>query len=328
MAVTKSANKTGHGSGYMPCARNSGGSERFEDGKTVSASSGFRSLQFKPANYGSNSTISVEEYANSDGAYSIVRTSGVQMIGGPKIDGASVCLSVSLNGEHELRAEEKTLRVRERDVGISSGTEPNIFSRGEGVHKLLRLPPEVTDGLPQLTTGPVVVLRESPVADVLKTIMTTLEKELREGSRGHAATIAKIANNVVSLLILENEKNQNEDSPALLRTRVRCFVEENIAAPDLSVTRIARKMNVSRATLYRLFSEVGGVRKFVTQVRLDTARRMLESGSLQRGHILDVGYRCGFSSPGAFSRAFKTHYGISPGEYCRKHVTKLGGQVN
>ncbi|MEX0347451.1 MAG: helix-turn-helix transcriptional regulator [Rhizobiaceae bacterium] len=324
--MTKSANKTGFISRRLPCENKSGGSDGFDNDKLKSALSGFRSLQFQPTAHASNNAIGVERIANTDCEQTVVHTSDVQMIRGPGIDRFAACISVSLNGEHELRTEEKTVRVREGDVGISSGQGADIYSRGEGVHKLLLLPAIAADDLPQMTTGPVVVPHDSPVAVVLRKIMATLEQELGEDSGRQSGTIAKIAMNVVSLLIVENEKNPKDDGPALLRARVRSFVEENIGAPDLSVTQIAHSMNVSRATLYRFFSGIGGVRKFVTQIRLDTARKMLEAGSLRRGHILHVAYRCGFSSPGAFSRAFKLRYGISPGEYCRKHVDQLGRQ--
>jgi transcriptional regulator GlxA family with amidase domain len=83
---------------------------------------------------------------------------------------------------------------------------------------------------------------------------------------------------------------------------------------DLSVDRLAERVNMSPRHFARRFTEETGVTpaKFVEQVRVDAARRKLEETNMP----IDVtARRCGFTGAEQMRRAFVRHLGVSPSEY-------------
>lgn len=90
------------------------------------------------------------------------------------------------------------------------------------------------------------------------------------------------------------------------------FIDQNLGDRNLDPDHLARRFNISRAALYRLFSQNDGVANYIRERRLRHAFRQLMSP----GHatIATVGFACGFQSPSSFIRAFKARYGLTPGE--------------
>jgi AraC-like DNA-binding protein len=86
----------------------------------------------------------------------------------------------------------------------------------------------------------------------------------------------------------------------------------------LSVERIAEEMGVSLNQLNRIMKTDGlSPMRFVWQMRLERASRLLSSPAQGRVSIKEVAYRCGFSSEAHFSRAFRNRYGMTPREFLR-----------
>lgn len=90
------------------------------------------------------------------------------------------------------------------------------------------------------------------------------------------------------------------------------FIDRNLADHDLSPDHLARRFNVSRAALYRLFTRSDGVANYIRERRLRKAFRQLTTP----GHatVATIGFMCGFQNPSSFIRAFKVRYGMTPGE--------------
>lgn len=86
---------------------------------------------------------------------------------------------------------------------------------------------------------------------------------------------------------------------------------------DHAVTTLAREVGLSPRHLTRLFrSELGETpARFVEQVRVDAARRELESSGAD---LATVAGRCGFGSGETLRRAFHRRLGLSPDEYRRR----------
>ncbi|MEN1926060.1 AraC family transcriptional regulator [Luteimonas sp. MJ293] len=104
----------------------------------------------------------------------------------------------------------------------------------------------------------------------------------------------------------------SEGSDARLM-EVVSYIEEHLDDPDLGVDRLQSEFCVSRATLYRMFSEIDGVARFIRRQRLVAARQHL------RRHpelaITWLLYEVGFGSERQFQRAFQAEFGISPSEW-------------
>ncbi|KQT53125.1 hypothetical protein ASG43_19280 [Aureimonas sp. Leaf454] len=94
---------------------------------------------------------------------------------------------------------------------------------------------------------------------------------------------------------------------------VRGFIQSALGDPGLDVESLAARFAMSRASLYRLFSEEGGVQAYIRERRLMKAMRLLSQPvEGVRPRISSVAYACGFADAKTFSRAFTTRFGILP----------------
>ncbi len=82
----------------------------------------------------------------------------------------------------------------------------------------------------------------------------------------------------------------------------------------LSVASIARQVQMSRSALFRCFRAAYGVspKNYLETIRMEQARRLLRQ---QRLSIKEIAAACGYSNGQYFSRAFKRHCGMTPGQW-------------
>jgi len=98
---------------------------------------------------------------------------------------------------------------------------------------------------------------------------------------------------------------------ALFRQICR-FIEAHLEDPDLSTNALLDQFGVSRATLYRMFESLGGVRNYVTERRAASALFFLSKSEGRRGFVQAACERWGFSSPANFNRTIQRLFGNSP----------------
>lgn len=104
--------------------------------------------------------------------------------------------------------------------------------------------------------------------------------------------------------------------------RVRQTVRSHLQSPRLGPRMLSRHVGMSRSSLYRLLASEGGVMSYINRHRLTEARsRLADSRNTQT--IASMAYDVGFADPSTFSRAFRTMFGVSPGE-TRAATRKLG----
>ena len=67
---------------------------------------------------------------------------------------------------------------------------------------------------------------------------------------------------------------------------------------------------------FDLLKEITGEtpQSYITNIRMQKARHLLDNNSPQTT-ILDIALSCGYEDQGAFTRAFKRFFGITPSEY-------------
>jgi AraC-like DNA-binding protein len=113
-------------------------------------------------------------------------------------------------------------------------------------------------------------------------------------------------------------------SQALL-SRIEAFIELNLGDPDLTPTAIAEHHHISTGYLHRLFQprELTAA-AWIRRRRLERCHAALADPRLRHHPVHAIGARWGLRDPAHFSRAFRTAYGITPGDRRRQALTANG----
>lgn len=99
------------------------------------------------------------------------------------------------------------------------------------------------------------------------------------------------------------------------------IIEENLSDSAFNSFLFAKKMNMSRTSLYRKIKAQTNLstNDFVRNIKMKHACRLIEDPSIR---ISEIAYLIGYNNPRNFSKYFKTVYGKSPTEY-RKSITEI-----
>ncbi|WP_454735777.1 helix-turn-helix domain-containing protein [Cupriavidus necator] len=106
--------------------------------------------------------------------------------------------------------------------------------------------------------------------------------------------------------------------------RARRLIDADPGHTGLSPARLLAKLEISRATLYRLFEPEGGVQAYIRKSRLRAAAQDL----VRYPHlpVNDIAYGLGFNSASDFTRAFRRTLGMSPRDL-RAYATDAGNRA-
>ncbi|WP_456026321.1 helix-turn-helix domain-containing protein [Pseudomonas capeferrum] len=99
-----------------------------------------------------------------------------------------------------------------------------------------------------------------------------------------------------------------------LFNRARRLIEQHLRSPELSPVFLCKHLGISRAQLYRVFSQESGVAAYIQQRRLNRARVIIQSDTGARQRVSGLAFQFGFKSDAHFSRTFKQAFGYSPRE--------------
>ena len=97
--------------------------------------------------------------------------------------------------------------------------------------------------------------------------------------------------------------------------RIETYVRANLGDFRLDPDRIAGACGISTRYLHELFRDTGQtIGNWLREQRLAACRATLEDPSNSQT-AAEIAYRWGFSDQTQFSRVFKAHYGLPPGEF-------------
>lgn len=91
------------------------------------------------------------------------------------------------------------------------------------------------------------------------------------------------------------------------------MIEDRLLDRNLGVPMLTSALGLSRASLYRMFQDLGGVNAYIRQRRLERARRVLEQRVGGRPTLAEVAQFHGFANESHFSRAYRAAFGMAPG---------------
>ncbi len=92
------------------------------------------------------------------------------------------------------------------------------------------------------------------------------------------------------------------------------FLEQHYTDPDLSLTEVAARVNLSASHFSVVFSQETGhtFKECLTDIRINKAKELLRMTGLRSA---DIAYQVGYNDPHYFSSVFKKHTGLSPSEF-------------
>jgi AraC-like DNA-binding protein len=100
--------------------------------------------------------------------------------------------------------------------------------------------------------------------------------------------------------------------------RVKSVIRGRLTNPDLTLNDVARGCGLSLRYVHDLFQEDGRTaREYLTEVRLQQARHMLETASSGSTTVTNVSLACGFVNSSHFSTVFRRAFGVSPRDVLR-----------
>ena len=107
------------------------------------------------------------------------------------------------------------------------------------------------------------------------------------------------------------------DNPAdQLLSNVKQSILQYLPEGEVTIDKLASKLNISRRTLQRRLSDRDtSFLNILREVRSEVALRYLSDNRLG---ITEIAFLLGYADQGSFSTAFKVWHGVSPREYRRK----------
>ena len=92
----------------------------------------------------------------------------------------------------------------------------------------------------------------------------------------------------------------------------QAYIERHLHEAELGVDSIVKALHRSRASIYRLFAEEGGIAAYIQRRRLFACYQELALDTAPGTRIVDIAVKWGFSNHSHFARLFRENYGITP----------------
>jgi len=229
---------------------------------------------------------------------------------------------IPYGGRHALAAEPDCARIPGGSVIEAHARGTPIFHEGEVNTTLVcghfefdpRFRHPLLEALPDL-----IHLRQQQTADRdwLEAVVKAVIHETDSGRPGASVVVARLAE-VLFVHVLRCHMSQETPAQGYLAALADPRLARALHAIHgdrtgaLDVAGIARLAGMSRSAFSNRFRELTGTTPmaYATAWRLLRARQiLLTSGS----PLADVAEAVGYTSEAAFSRAFRRHYGLSPG---------------
>lgn len=152
--------------------------------------------------------------------------------------------------------------------------------------------------------------------DIKESVLSLFEElfyEFRNGSADSDKTAAILLRYILFKIGRSRRENKKEDRKLDLSIR---YIHTHLSSP-LSVEELSAMEFLSPSRYREVFKKVTGhsPSEYITLVRLRQACDLLDEGTLS---IEETATQAGYSDRLYFQRVFKSHLGITPGEYRKK----------
>ena len=162
------------------------------------------------------------------------------------------------------------------------------------------------------------VLAEGGLARVARDLLLSLIRERNNITGPEFDAILDRAVDLFCLAAVGDERGPAAWGGPVVLEAVHRYVREHVTDPELSVGAMAGAIGWSTRYIQSVLArESTTASELIRNERLDLARTRLTSAAFNSYSIADVAVSVGFSSPSAFSAAFRQRVGSSPREVRR-----------
>ncbi|MBE1162262.1 helix-turn-helix domain-containing protein [Dyella sp. 7MK23] len=132
---------------------------------------------------------------------------------------------------------------------------------------------------------------------------------LRDCSDDTVTEMIKATLELLRFCLRTGETSSDRQPAEDARERIVRYIDQHLADGNLGALRLQQVFGISRAQLYRQFAELGGVKHYILNKRLQAVLHDLCHEPHQ--NIVTIIGRYGFSSERQFQRAFRGRFGMT-----------------
>ncbi|WP_165799278.1 helix-turn-helix domain-containing protein [Caulobacter zeae] len=225
------------------------------------------------------------------------------------------CVQLLTSGDLRGDCDGTAITASSGDICIFDLARPYVSEISSGARLTVIAPRQPIDRVAGGHSLHGLVLRaDDPLARLLRNFIVDVHA-VAGGLQADDSDAAEAA--LIEVLTMALARRRPETPPAgasrlghRFRERMLEFIDSRLADPALNAETLMLRFGVSRANLYRLFAEDGGVASAIRDRRLDAA--WLALVGTEAASVTEIALDLGFSSSGQFSRAFRGRFGVSP----------------
>ncbi len=172
----------------------------------------------------------------------------------------------------------------------------------------------VDDHLPHLRNARGLLFEPGGMASRLfSDFMLSLRRNLPAAAAADAPVIMRSIMGMLAPLTSHRDPMAHDAKAGVFAAMAR-FIDANLADPRLGVAMLCAHFRLSRATLFRLFKEQGGVSGYIQHRRLMACFRALGEPGQDHRLIYQVALDHGISSASHLTALCRRHFGVTPRE--------------
>ncbi|MEQ1956064.1 AraC family transcriptional regulator [Mesorhizobium sp. CN2-181] len=237
---------------------------------------------------------------------------------------SNFCLAFSRNEFPIVQAQlgRETVHRVESPLLVTEGEAGDIRQPGGFNFHLLDIPPQLLAG--RVANAYDLVARPLDAAPQAAAHLKRYIGILPHITQGEPdlALLDHIATTLIDLVALV--LGANGDSAELARMRglraarieeIVAVIRKNFDDPSFSTAHVARRLSLTPRYVNELLQATGlGFAERVTELRLQTARKMLADKSKDRMKVIEIAYAVGFNDVSYFNRRFRQRFGERPSQ--------------
>ncbi|MEU6263277.1 helix-turn-helix domain-containing protein [Saccharopolyspora shandongensis] len=240
-----------------------------------------------------------------------------------RLDREFVSIGLQEQGRSELIQGSRTARLSPGDLVVYKTSHPYTLDQYDRFRMHLFHVPRQAVALSNsdiYAVAATTLPAESGVATMLAPLLSMLARNAtscppRVGEQ-LAGTVTDLLAMLISERIEEDESAGERSAGQVMTRRVREYVNQHLADPDLSPEAIAAHHRISVRYLHKIFEGEGTtISRWIQRRRLEECSRELAQRRRVIPTVSAVAQRWGFVNPAHFSRVFRAAYGMSPREW-------------